>query len=295
MNTNRLNIGNVDSLFDDYIFDDDLFGLLNDESDYILNLSYDEFEYNNLLNDGNDEILNKAYDIYLSNKIVKEFSDDSSDNILNEAYDSLTSSSSSYILPFNSTFDTNIPSTSSGNRQLKIYDMFEKVIKSYELHNEKEKKKEPLKEFINDRDIKSNNTMKLHISNIFWSIELWPCFTLEILIGKVDFTWHNRLALATFFHGNGLRDADEAKRIFTFYNPYWDSMPKWNQRFYHFERLFEYLEKAHQLDSGELGEKIRTSYWYYDMNFKQTMFYDGFIRGPKGEKIPVTRYAKFKN
>lgn len=293
MNSSRLNIVNIDSLFDDYSVDDELFAFLNDGNDSVLNKSYDEFEINNLLNDGNDIDLNKSYDNYILSQNVKEFFEDANDNILNDAYDQFVASNS-YLLPFNSTLDPNIPNTSSGNRQLKIQDMFDKVIKSYEKFNEKKLIGEPLKEFIRNRDRMNHDAFKAHISDIFWSTEDWPNFALEILIGKVEFNWHNRLALATFFHRNGLRDADEAKRIFTFYNPHWDSMPKWNQRFYHFEKLFEYLEKAHQLDSGELGEKLRNNYWYYDMKIKQTMYYDGFIRGPNGEKIPVNKYPNFK-
>lgn len=66
MNSSGLNIGNIDSLFDDYTVDDELFAFLNDGNDSVLNKSYDEFEFNKLLDDGNDNDLNKSYEEYLS-------------------------------------------------------------------------------------------------------------------------------------------------------------------------------------------------------------------------------------
>jgi hypothetical protein len=104
------------------------------------------------------------------------------------------------------------------------------------------------------------------------------------ITGIDEFDYANRLTMAAFFHGNALRNRDEAERIILFYNRKYDYSRKWKQRLYQFRSIFTWLEKAFDKTDFQYNT-IREKYNYYNMRTKQTMFYDGTIRGPNGEKI----------
>lgn len=123
--------------------------------------------------------------------------------------------------------------------------------------------------------------MKEKISDRFYSIESWPNYAIEILLGK-EFGYSDRIGLATFLHGNGMRDKDFASQIFQFYNKAWKIDRFWSIRFDKFQALFAYLDQAIKNTDG--GDRIRSEYWYYDVALKLTCFYDGTIRNKHGEK-----------
>lgn len=76
-----------------------------------------------------------------------------------------------------------------------------------------------------------------------FSIETWPNNAIKILLSKY-FRYRERLTLAAFFHGNGLRDHLKAERIFKFYNQYWNWSKNWFRRFEEFAALFAYLDQT---------------------------------------------------
>lgn len=105
-----------------------------------------------------------------------------------------------------------------------------------------------------------------------------------MLLGTEDFVYANRLAFAAFFHGNGFKDIDEIERVFKYYNRNWNNMRPWDIRFRHFGTIFTYLDRAHKaIDDSDYY--VQSTYYYFNMTTRLTMFYDGFVRGPKGEKI----------
>lgn len=112
------------------------------------------------------------------------------------------------------------------------------------------------------------------IADRFYNVLEWPSYILKIVLYP-DFVYNNRLALACFFVGNGLNDSDIALDIFKFYNVHWDISQKWNKRFKEFKDLFSYLNKPPQ-DPDSF--QIRSTYFYYSVEAKQTLHLDGSIR-----------------
>lgn len=81
--------------------------------------------------------------------------------------------------------------------------------------------------------------------------------------------------------------------IYKLYNNHWNSWPTWNTKFYKFRKLFEYLDKARRPSDPDF-DRIRSSYWYFDMRAQLTMFYDGDVRGAGGKRMkydPNNRYV----
>lgn len=97
-----------------------------------------------------------------------------------------------------------------------------------------------------------------------------------------DFDYDDRIGLACFLHGNGLRDPDKALTIFQFYNQYWKWGPIWKKKFMKFQAIFRYLDQMYV--SNDEGLRIRSMYYYYSIELKLTLFYDGMVRTPNGSK-----------
>lgn len=159
------------------------------------------------------------------------------------------------------------------------------------LQNTKEEQEEnKLRAAVRLRDTRDNNALKEKIADIFFPIEQWPLFILRILLGTVEFDRGSRLSMAAFLHGNGFMDRNQAEFIIKFYNKTWQSAgkngdtKKWEQRFYQFSKVFEWLDKAYDPNDSKYHD-IRTTYYYYNMRSKLTMFYDGYVRTAKGEKV----------
>lgn len=143
-----------------------------------------------------------------------------------------------------------------------------------------------------EHKIKWSAKFKAEMSEYFFSIENWPNYAIDTLLSRY-FGYAERIKLACFLHGNGLRDKDKALKIFQFYNRSycWDT--HWCKRFRKFQNLFAYLDEAYK--SSDVGDRIRTEYFYYDMNLNMTMFYDGCVRTKSREKrryFPLFKYNK---
>lgn len=124
-------------------------------------------------------------------------------------------------------------------------------------------------------------SFKNEMEDFFYPVECWPNFALEILLSN-SFRYQDRLSLATFFYGNGLRDWFMAEKIFKFYNKNWDLSKEWSKRFQEFAALFTYLA---QMNTGiGDGPRLKSQYWYYDIESKVTRFFDGRLRTKNGEK-----------
>lgn len=117
-----------------------------------------------------------------------------------------------------------------------------------------------------------NDKIKKDISELFWPIESWPAFAVEILY-STDFNYNERITFATFFHGNGLTCPSLPISILYFYNPNAYSR-KWKQKLYKFEKLFHYLDKTNDRTDPLHNELIR-KYYYYSMINKHMMYYNG--------------------
>lgn len=108
---------------------------------------------------------------------------------------------------------------------------------------------------------------KSEMSGFFYPIELWPTYAIEILLSR-DFGYSERIGLACFFHGNGLRDSMKALRVFHFYNKHWRMDKHWLIRCDKFKALFEYLDQVNKRDDD--GAEMRHKYWYYNIALQQT-------------------------
>lgn len=112
------------------------------------------------------------------------------------------------------------------------------------------------------------------VADFFYHVEEWPTYVIKALIDKsLDYT--NRISLASFFVGNGLRDPEIAIKIYKAYNAAWSPTQLWNIRFNEFGKLFAYLDKP--MDDPDRS-RIRMNYFYYDMESRRTLYLNGNIR-----------------
>lgn len=135
---------------------------------------------------------------------------------------------------------------------------------------------------LREREIRWIEKFKAEISDYFYLVETWPSYAIEIILTK-HFGYSERIALACFFHGNGMKDQCKALRIFQVYNKAWTHDKSWSIAFRKFQNLFPYLENANDFTS-DVGDHIRRHYYYYDMNLNLTIFYEGTIREKNGER-----------
>lgn len=128
---------------------------------------------------------------------------------------------------------------------------------------------------------KKGSHFKEKMEDFFYCIEMWPNYAIEILLSKT-FCYQERLSLATFFYGNGLRDGAFAEMILKFYNAHWNHSRERTKRFLQFADLFTYLDQMNS--NTDNGPRLRSQYWYYDIESKLTLFFDGTIRLKNGNK-----------
>lgn len=214
--------------------------------------------FNDCFEDDNDLLLIEAYNKFESEVKIKSELYDGNDSYLNEVYDELEKSN---LRPNN---QSSIP-----QNMLKYVQCSEQEIE--------------MKKFIAKmklRERKGGLYFRNLLNETFWPVEEWPTYIIKLLFTD-SFSYGERIALATFYHGNGFKDVETAQLIFKFYNNNWNSWPTWNRKFYKFGKLFDYLEKAFKPWDPE-HHRIKSNYWYYDLRARQTMFYDGYIRTVKG-------------
>lgn len=88
-----------------------------------------------------------------------------------------------------------------------------------------------------EKKINWSAKFKSDMTDYFYGIESWPTDALEILLSK-EFGYSDRIGLACFLHGNGLKDKDKALTIFQFYNKHWTWDRQWKIKFEKFQVLF---------------------------------------------------------
>lgn len=109
------------------------------------------------------------------------------------------------------------------------------------------------------------------LDDSFFHAEEWPTYAQEIVLSK-DFVYDKRCAMALFFVGNGLIDAEVAEKIFKIWNIYWDNSKQWNKRFSEFANLFKYYTKP---KTDPDSWRIASTYSYYDMGTNRNLYLDG--------------------
>lgn len=119
------------------------------------------------------------------------------------------------------------------------------------------------------------------MSDFFFPLEQWPTYAMEILLSN-HFGYSERIGLACFFHGNGLRDSLKALRVFHFYNKHWRMNKHWLIRCDKFRALFDYLDQVNKRD--DVGADMRQKYFYYDISLNLTLYYDGYVRKTNGDR-----------
>lgn len=211
-----------------------------------------------------DDDINSAYDLY--ERAVEAVKSD--DAYISEAYDDyergLNIKNTS--TPKKSALIPEGPSTSKEN----IPDNIINNLKN----SKKEIEKNRLRAIIRLRNKKIPKSVLELVADRFYYVEEWPAYAIKILLSeKLDYT--RRLALASFFLGNGLNDPDIAWKIYTAYCTAWSPTLTWNIRYTQFKKLFKYLDKP--IDDPDRC-RIRTNYFYYDMERKQTLFLNGNLR-----------------
>lgn len=128
---------------------------------------------------------------------------------------------------------------------------------------------------ISKADRSNGYRLKCDLMDEFWKIDVWPPYVVKVLLLS-RFNYKDRLVLATFLHGNAMRNKEMAIRIVTTYNQPFKLMPTQdqNRKLSKFSALFEYLDKSDDKNDA-MYEHIRTTYYYYDMRVKHMMYYNG--------------------
>lgn len=109
------------------------------------------------------------------------------------------------------------------------------------------------------------------LSEYFFHVVDWPVYALQIVFDP-DSTYQRRLALASFFIGNGLLEAWIAENIYKIYNKHWSATVLWKDRFRQFRNLFDYLNKPFGDPDRNI---IRMKYFYYDIQTNRTLYLNG--------------------
>lgn len=231
-----------------------------------------EMEVSVLLDDGNDYIMNLAADKFHNtskSNSKKDYFDENDEELL-------TLAAEKYEV-----------------EQKKRQRLIPKTIQNNLLEKPSEIKRKKLRALIRQHETLRGchgRYMKDYLSEHFWIADEWPAFAMEILVSN-DFSYHDRISLATFMHGNGFRDGDMAANIVKFYKSHrrircFDPM-RWKRKYNKFAQLFSWLNKTYT------DPEMATKYWYYDLNLNLTMFYDGTVRTSSGESIPYRKYSKY--
>lgn len=104
-----------------------------------------------------------------------------------------------------------------------------------------------------------------YISEYFYHVEEWPAYAIEILFGK-QFFYLDRMKLAAFFYGNGLREGHIAGNIFKIYNKHYSNTLLWNKRSESFEKIIDYYTNH---------PTAKFNYFYYDMHNNCNLYLNG--------------------
>lgn len=111
---------------------------------------------------------------------------------------------------------------------------------------------------------RSNNFIKIWISEHFWPMEEWPD---HIINGLIDFKYSDRICICNFLYGNGVQLQD-AFRLIAFYHNCYE---------YTFIKLYIRLNEAVQKQHWDY-HRITSIYYFYSMISRRVMYFDGSIR-----------------
>lgn len=211
--------------------------------------------YSNELNDGNDDLFANVATQPVNNSLGEIELNDGMDDLLNRSYEKVKYRIEPFVPPL----------------------------------LEKEKKKQELLAKCQLIETKRRWNLVGEMNDYFFSLESWPVYALELIMTS-EFTYNERLSLATFLFGNGLNDEHKALRIFQYYNQSWSHSRQWHKRFLEFQMLFPYLKQTTK--QTDIGRRLRAQYFYFDIQTNLTMFFDGSVRMMNGEKRPykLNRY-----
>lgn len=120
-----------------------------------------------------------------------------------------------------------------------------------------------------------------YVSEYFWHVEEWPTYAIKALLSK-SFNYTERLQLASFLLGNGLRETEIATQFVKLYDTHWNATSLWQKRLLEFGKLFAYMDKP--INDPDRAN-IRARYFYYNMQTEKTMFLNGMRRNRNGEAV----------
>lgn len=124
------------------------------------------------------------------------------------------------------------------------------------------------------------------LADVFYQIVAWPTYVIRVLLNE-GFKRQDRLALASFFDGNGFNDKKFCSALIKFCNPHFKLNQEWKRRIFEFEDLFKYLD-----DIAKKGEKS-CFYYYYCMPTKHMIFYTGNLK-KNDDCITYTSFGRYK-
>lgn len=176
-------VGTIETLFEE------------EKDDFDKNIDIIEF----MFDDSNDETLNNSVELFESqlneSKIHSDLLNDGLDEVLNMAMDQFENNNKNvHRIPSNLLY-----AVQKSKKEI--------------LHNKLMAKIR----LIENKNKRLSECFKLEVADFFYPIESWPNYAIHILLSE-EFSYSNRLGLAAFFHGNGLKDHLKAERIFKFYN-----------------------------------------------------------------------------
>jgi hypothetical protein len=121
-----------------------------------------------------------------------------------------------------------------------------------------------------------DSSVKHLISEWFHPVEIWPKSILETIV-KSQINHKNRLYIATFFHGNGLRDPLLAWNIIKFYNVAYQDSKIWQRKFVDFTNTWSFLDNGANPNSSN-HMLFATKYYFYCLINKHELYYNGYLR-----------------
>lgn len=209
-----------------------------------------------LFSDSDDDIIDKVGDNYDKRVKIDSLLDDGCDNILNETYEDVFKTTES-------PKPNVVPKTKNSKSKIE---------------------RNKLRAIIRRINRGPSGQRKYdYVSEYFWHVEEWPTYAIKALLSK-SFNYTERLQLASFLLGNGLRETETAIQFVKLYNTNWSATSLWQKRLLEFEKLFAYMDKP--INDPDRAN-IRARYFYYNMQAEVTMFLNGMRRNRNGEAVEL--------
>lgn len=161
------------------------------------------------LNDGNDCVLTRVYETVLGDSEVVSMLNDGNDDLLNKSYEKFERKEpvlcGSVVVARSRIPDNLLPFVQCTEREIERKRMI------------------ALMKLREKRGCHSNSKyFQNYFSEFFWPIDQWPIYVLKTILFS-NLNYRDRITLATFFHGNNLRDPDNCTLFFQYYNKNWNT------------------------------------------------------------------------